>query len=163
MVILGFFLLLAALPFAAFMVVYFQSGWAFLFSLVPVGIGIGSIRAARHVLNDAVRRQIGIICYVLLILIFPLAVYGQMVTFPNQPWRLAVPLLPLFFAVWMLIREISAVRVAKLVEHERRSSSDELLGCSVEDRLDELERLKRRDMVTPEEYAAKRQEILKDL
>lgn len=34
---------------------------------------------------------------------------------------------------------------------------------SVEDRLDELERLKRRDMVTPEEYAAKRQEILKDL
>jgi len=33
----------------------------------------------------------------------------------------------------------------------------------VEDRLDELERLKRRDMVTPEEYAAKRQEILKDL
>jgi hypothetical protein len=33
----------------------------------------------------------------------------------------------------------------------------------VEDRLDELERLKRRDMVTPEEYTAKRQEILKDL
>ncbi len=33
----------------------------------------------------------------------------------------------------------------------------------VEDRLDELERLKRRDMVAPEEYAAKRQEILKDL
>jgi uncharacterized protein YwgA len=33
----------------------------------------------------------------------------------------------------------------------------------VEDRLDDLERLKRRDMVTPEEYAAKRQEILKDL
>src|SRR5271170_3878280 len=34
---------------------------------------------------------------------------------------------------------------------------------TVEDRLDDLERLKRRDMVTPEEYAAKRQEILKDL
>jgi len=34
---------------------------------------------------------------------------------------------------------------------------------AVEDRLDELERLKRRNMVTPEEYAAKRQEILKDL
>jgi hypothetical protein len=34
---------------------------------------------------------------------------------------------------------------------------------SVENRLEELERLKRRDMVTPEEYAAKRQEILKDL
>ncbi len=34
---------------------------------------------------------------------------------------------------------------------------------TAEDRLDELERLKRRDMVSPEEYAAKRQEILKDL
>jgi hypothetical protein len=34
---------------------------------------------------------------------------------------------------------------------------------TVESRLDELERLKRREMVTPEEYAAKRQEILKDL
>ncbi len=34
---------------------------------------------------------------------------------------------------------------------------------SVEDRLDELDRFRRRDMVTPEEYAAKRQEILKDL
>jgi hypothetical protein len=34
---------------------------------------------------------------------------------------------------------------------------------AVEDRLDELERLKRRDMVSPEEYATKRQEILKDL
>ena len=32
-----------------------------------------------------------------------------------------------------------------------------------EDRLDELERLKRRDMVTAEEYVAKRREILKDL
>jgi hypothetical protein len=34
---------------------------------------------------------------------------------------------------------------------------------SVEDRLDDLERLKRREMVTSEEYDAKRQEILKDL
>jgi len=38
-----------------------------------------------------------------------------------------------------------------------------VLPIAVEDRLDELERLKRRDMVTPAEYAAKRQEILKDL
>ena len=34
---------------------------------------------------------------------------------------------------------------------------------TVEARLDELERLKRRDMVTPEEYATKRQDILNDL
>jgi hypothetical protein len=33
---------------------------------------------------------------------------------------------------------------------------------SVEDRLDELERRKRRDMVTLEEYAAKRQDTLED-
>jgi hypothetical protein len=38
-----------------------------------------------------------------------------------------------------------------------------LRPASVEDRLDQLERLKRRAMVTPEEYTAKRQEILKDL
>jgi hypothetical protein len=38
-----------------------------------------------------------------------------------------------------------------------------LILRSVEDRFDELERLKRRDMITSEEYAAKRQEILKDL
>jgi hypothetical protein len=40
---------------------------------------------------------------------------------------------------------------------------DSLRSVASEDRLDELERLKRRDMVTPEEYTAKRQEILKDL
>jgi hypothetical protein len=40
---------------------------------------------------------------------------------------------------------------------------DSLRSVATEDRLDELERLKRRDMVTPEEYAAKRQEILNDL
>jgi hypothetical protein len=47
-----------------------------------------------------------------------------------------------------------------------RGSSTEITPTnrpSAEDRLDELERLKRRDMVTAEEYAAKRQEILKDL
>jgi hypothetical protein len=42
-------------------------------------------------------------------------------------------------------------------------SFQETFSRSVENRLDELERLKRRDLVTPEEYAAKRQEILKDL
>ncbi len=42
--------------------------------------------------------------------------------------------------------------------HEEGTTS-----ARVEDRLDELELLKRRDMVTPEEYTAKRQEILKDL
>ena len=45
----------------------------------------------------------------------------------------------------------------------RRWSSRPVVIRTTEDRLDELERLKRRDMVTPEEYAAKRQEILKDL
>jgi hypothetical protein len=47
------------------------------------------------------------------------------------------------------------VRVEHQIEHRFKGR--------IEDRLDELERLKRRDMVTPEEYTAKRQEILKDL
>ncbi len=41
--------------------------------------------------------------------------------------------------------------------------SSQAQPSSAEDRLDELERLKRRDMVTAEEYAAKRLEILKSL
>jgi len=49
------------------------------------------------------------------------------------------------------------------VGEEPASGADMAESRSVEDRLDELERLKRREMVTPEEYAAKRQEILKDL
>jgi type VI protein secretion system component VasK len=110
-----------------------------------------------------IRRQISIVCCVLLITVSPLALFAQMRITPEQSWRIAAMFLPFFFAVWMLIREISAVRAAKLVEEKRQSSSDELSDRSVEDRLDELERLKRRDLVTPEEYAAKRQEILKDL
>ncbi len=51
-------------------------------------------------------------------------------------------------------------KFGRVIEAET-SASDK--AQSTEDRLDELERLKRRDMVTPEEYAAKRQEILKDL
>jgi hypothetical protein len=34
---------------------------------------------------------------------------------------------------------------------------------TVEDRLDEMERLRRRNLISPEEYAYKRQEILKEL
>jgi hypothetical protein len=109
------------------------------------------------------RRQVSIILCVLLILLAPVAAFTQMRITPDQPWRLTGLLLCFFFAVWRLINEISVVRATKLLENQHRSSSDELLDRSVEDRLDELERLKRRDMVTPEEYAAKRQEILKDL
>jgi hypothetical protein len=53
---------------------------------------------------------------------------------------------------------------AKLLDRRsNRLEVDPAVRRNVEDRLDELERLKRREMVTPEEYAAKRQEILKDL
>jgi hypothetical protein len=51
----------------------------------------------------------------------------------------------------------------ELRDNSVRDQNDQAAVYKVEDRLDELERLKRRDMVTPEEYAAKRQEILKDL
>jgi hypothetical protein len=58
------------------------------------------------------------------------------------------------------------LKLARLEAEELRKANQSSLWNqrrSVEDRLDELERLKRRDLVTPEEYAAKRQEILKDL
>ena len=54
-----------------------------------------------------------------------------------------------------------AFRGTKIPGESEISAEEKKTTC--EDRLDELERLKRRDMVTPEEYAAKRQEILKDL
>ena len=163
MAILSFLFLYAALPFAGFMVVYFQSGWAFLFILVPVGIGFGLLRAGLNQPNGANRRQFRIILWASIIMVYPLCQQGQTEMFPKQLWRIFAMVPLLYWALWMLIREISAVRATKLLENERRSSSNELPDRSVEDRLDELERLKRRDLVTPEEYATKRQEILKDL
>jgi hypothetical protein len=52
------------------------------------------------------------------------------------------------------------VKFGRQIQAETSLSDKELTS---EDRLDELERLKRRDMVTPDEYAAKRQDILRDL
>ena len=68
-------------------------------------------------------------------------------------------LLGLMLNLWLVIlftRRAKAVD-ATLLDRIKASKG------SIEDRFDELERLKRRDMVTPEEYTAKRQEILKDL
>ena len=66
---------------------------------------------------------------------------------------LASLVIPFFRRIWDAGQHVDLLEAAASMPKER----------SVEDRLDELERLKRRDMVTPEEYAAKRQEILKDL
>jgi hypothetical protein len=57
---------------------------------------------------------------------------------------------------------IRCVQLFKQIEDAYRQQKAQK-RFSVEDRLDELEHLKRRDMVTPEEYAAKRAEILNDL
>ena len=65
---------------------------------------------------------------------------------------LAIFVFPFVRRIWDTCQQVDGLQAA-LPTKER----------SVEDRLDELERLKRRDMVTPEEYAAKRHEILKDL
>ncbi len=105
MAILGVFILVIVLPFSFFVVSNFNSGFAYLFLLVPTGIGIGSIVAG-------------------------------------------------------LLQFKGTVKFGHVVEAETSIPDN---PQSPEDRLDELERLKRRDMVTPEEYAAKRQEILKDL
>lgn len=101
--ILGAFILVTVLPFGFFVTSNFNSGFAYLFLLVPAGIGAGSIIAG-------------------------------------------------------VLQFTGRVKFGRVIEAETRETAKE-----VEDRLDELERLKRRDMVTPEEYAAKRAEILKDL
>jgi hypothetical protein len=67
-------------------------------------------------------------------------------------------------AFFLFIGLVGLVAIRRLRSSLKSDSSAQFAWQnSVEDRLDELERLKRRDMVTPEEYAAKRQEILKDL
>jgi len=55
------------------------------------------------------------------------------------------------------------IRRIRLVPDSGKNPIETLSSQTPEDRLDELERLKRRDMVTAEEYVAKRREILKDL
>jgi predicted Holliday junction resolvase-like endonuclease len=72
----------------------------------------------------------------------------------------------LLIAVFVLLLVVLPVLV--LITHFRNramenDSAQFAWQNSVEDRLDELERLKRRAMVTPEEYEAKREEILRDL
>jgi hypothetical protein len=61
--------------------------------------------------------------------------------------------------VYALVRSVQLFAQAASYNRVRNLNN----RAPVEDRLDELERLKRRDMVTSEEYAAKRQEILKHL
>ena len=68
-----------------------------------------------------------------------------------------------FFGLLVLCLIVITVRQMRRSPTSNPPHAEFAWQNSVEDRLDELERLKRRDMVTPEEYAAKRQEILKDL
>ncbi|MCE0522177.1 MAG: hypothetical protein LV480_04630 [Methylacidiphilales bacterium] len=82
--------------------------------------------------------------------------------------RLVVEVLAvIYFAVYLIWYMRHGYALAHELGRQMNIENQvESLGArwrSVEDRLDELERLKRRDMVTPEEYTAKRQEILKDL
>ena len=68
------------------------------------------------------------------------------------------------YLVWYLTRGQYVIHeLAGQMHVEKQIDSLGARWRSVEDRLDELEHLKRRDMVTPEEYATKRAEILKDL
>jgi len=76
----------------------------------------------------------------------------------SQLGNLGISLFCVVVGGYMAYDGFLRVREASAEESRPISSSK-----SVEDRLDELERLKRRDMVTPEEYAIKRQDILKDL
>jgi hypothetical protein len=64
------------------------------------------------------------------------------------------------FLIGVFLVTIFSARAMQKIKSTYDSKADKR---SVENRLDELERLNRREMVTPEEYAAKRQEILNDL
>jgi F0F1-type ATP synthase membrane subunit b/b' len=68
------------------------------------------------------------------------------------------------FAVLLVLVVIASIWLpieTRALKH--RSEMLQLGQRTAEERLDELERLKRRDMVTSEEYAAKRRDILEDL
>ena len=92
--------------------------------------------------------------------LFGLCLFSLVAVISNS--KVAVPILanliPVILVVGILILILWAV-----ISYIARQIAPKPERTSVENRLDELERLKRRDMVTPEEYATKRQEILKDL
>jgi hypothetical protein len=71
----------------------------------------------------------------------------------------------LFFALQLIwwTRRGHSLSNALVREMEFEDKHKSAQARSAEDRLDELERLKRRAMVTPEEYEAKRKDILNDL
>jgi hypothetical protein len=81
-----------------------------------------------------------------------------LVAMPFHPGIFVALALSVGAGIYLVVGGLRRVRAACVIPKEVMTDSR-----SIEDRLDELERLKRRDMVTPEEYAAKRQEILKDL
>ena len=164
MIACGAFMIWSALPCAVFMAAYLQTGWALLFGFVPFAVGIGAIQKALNASQGSDRHQLNII---LLSFVF-LALWSNMSFTGNlipEPWlttvQIATIVTSISLGIWLLTNEFAAFSL-KWQGQALRSSADQP-NNSVEDRLDELERLKRRDMVTPEEYAAKRQEILKDL
>jgi hypothetical protein len=101
---------------------------------------------------------------IILIAPLPFVVFAQL-NFSNLPALFyLVPLGMSLGGIGCIVTGIlqftNRVKFGRVIELE---STDSAKKKDVEDRLDELERLKRREMVTPEEYVAKRQEILKDL
>ncbi len=85
------------------------------------------------------------------------------VCLPNSLREKAIPAGMLLLGLYLLTTGVKLTRGAFNILKQRELGTIDTNYRTVEDRLDELERLKRRDLVTPEEYAAKRQDILKDL
>jgi hypothetical protein len=102
---------------------------------------------------------------VILFVVLPFSVFGLLNFNTNLPILFfVVPVVMGFIGIGSIVAGVlqftGKVKFGRVIEAET-SIPDKTQ--SSENRLDELERLKRRDMVTPEEYAVKRQEILKDL
>jgi hypothetical protein len=89
----------------------------------------------------------------LFLLLFPLE---RLLTWKDTD---VLNILEVFLIGFLVIRCSYLAKTADAQLWSRREET----GMQTEARLDELERLKRRAMVTPEEYEAKRKDILDDL
>lgn len=87
--------------------------------------------------------------------------FGGISFAPSNYGRLVIAFI-FFYAICGLLQNTANKTAMKWFRHARHEAKSET-DRSIEDRLDELERLKRRAMVTSEEYEAKRKDILNDL
>jgi hypothetical protein len=111
----------------------------------------------RFTTRDRVKSLVYGACVAVIVGLIPEPLRGEIIMWAG------ISFLGLLATGLVVLFVVGAVRRIRRAAMPRSTRAEFAWQSIVEDRLDELERLKRRDMVTPEEYAAKRQEILKDL